>query len=189
MELFFLSIPLGLIIGLLLRGSVKNIAEANLRHLYLILVAFLIRFLVNSPDAANSLGLQFLIPLFPILNIFSYTLLFLFAFSNIRFVGIKLFTLGTLLNAMPIILNGGKMPFELKEAEKIGMAEMLLKLSRAGSANIPSNRSAVLWQLGDFIVFPGIRFQKLISVGDIVLFVAFTVLIAELMLVNHENGS
>jgi|GEM_PF-2770908 len=187
MELFLFAIPLGLLLGWLLRGSLKNLENVHLKGLLIIPVAFLLRFLVNSPDLISGSWLSFLIKYFPCLNILAYICLFLFAFLNLNFVSMRLFALGTLLNAIAIFANGGKMPFEINEAEKAGIKQMLISLAKAGSANLPSNRSALFWQLGDWIPVPGLRIYKLVSIGDIVLFVALTVLIAEMMTRNKEN--
>ncbi|MCX7831647.1 MAG: DUF5317 domain-containing protein [Actinobacteria bacterium] len=177
-----LAIPLGLLIGWLRGGNTRNLENSYIRGLSLVLIAFLLRFLVNSPDLAKDLNIGFLIVYFPFINIFAYIVLLIFAYLNLRLISIRVFAFGTLLNAIPIVLNGGKMPFELNEARKVGMAETLIKLSKEGSANIPSNRDALFWPLGDLIPLRGIRFYKLVSIGDIVLFFALVLLISELML-------
>lgn len=189
MELFLLAIPIGLILGWLRGGNKKNLENSYIRGLSLVLFAFLLRFLVNSPDLAKDFNIGFLINYFPILNILAYIILFVFAYLNRRLTSIKFFALGVLLNAIPIILNGGKMPFEIKEAKKFGIAETLINLSKEGSANIPSNRNAILWPLGDLIPLRGIRFYKLFSIGDIVLFFSLALLISELMVDKSSKNA
>lgn len=181
MELFLLAIPLGIFLGWLLKGNLKNLEQAEIKGLFLIFFAFFLRLLVNSPDFAISMGLKNLIPYFPILNVFAYLFLFVFSFLNWKLFSMKFFAFASALNALPIFLNGGKMPFEIREAEKVGLKDALIELSKAGSANIPSNRDAILWPLGDFIPLKGLRYYKLVSIGDIALFFAFALLIAELM--------
>lgn len=186
MELFLLAIPLGLILGWLKKGSLNNIEKVQLKGLLIIPLAFFLRFLVNSPDLVAATRLSFLIKYFPFLNILAYLGLFLFAFLNSGLASMRLFASGTLLNAAAIFANGGKMPFEISEAEKAGIKQLLLSLAEAGSANLPSNRSALLWQLGDWIMVPGLRTYKLVSIGDIVLFAALVILIVELMTIKKE---
>jgi hypothetical protein len=187
MELFLFAIPLGLLIGIATKGSLKNLEKAPLNALAFIPVAFIIRFLVNNPDLFTGTSFSFIIPYFPYLNILAYFMFLYFAYRNLHLKSIRLFALGTIFNAIAIFANGGKMPFEIPEAERFGIKNMLVGLAKAGSAHLPSNRSALFWQLGDRIPVPGLRTYKLVSFGDVILFIALIFLIAELMNYNKED--
>jgi hypothetical protein len=181
MDLMIISIPLGILLGYLAGGNLSSLEKARINGLYLIFLAFLFRFLANSPDLAEKAGLGLLNPYLFLINILAYILLYIFAALNWNYLGIKLFTASQTINVLPIFLNGGKMPFEVEAARKAGTYEILIDLYRKGAAILPSNKNAILWYLGDWIILPGFRVAKLISIGDIFLALAASLIIAELM--------
>lgn len=186
MDLVVLSVPLGIILGYLRKGSLKNLENAYIKYLWIAFLAFFLRFFSNSPDLISSAGLEFLNNYLNIMNMVAFILLFLFAGANFKYFSMKIFTLGQALNALPIFLNAGRMPFEISAAQKAGTLEMLKNFYSQGAAIIPSDKSAILWQLGDYIILPGFVHAKLISIGDIVLFFAMALFVSDLMISNDS---
>lgn len=181
MDLMILSIPLGILLGYLFGGSLSLLEKAKIKGLYAIFLAFLFRFMANSPDLTIKLGLAFLNDYLSIINILAYILLYIFVFLNLNYLSIKLFAASQTLNFLPIFLNGGKMPFEINAAKKAGTYDLLFNLYKKGAAILPSNKNTWLWFLGDWIILPGFRIPKLISLGDIFLSISTALIIAELM--------
>lgn len=73
------------------------------------------------------------------------------------------------------------MPFEVEIAKSYSAAEHLNLLAKSGAPYLPSSKSAKFWWLGDYIPLRGLRMYKLVSIGDLVIFVALILIIVELM--------
>lgn len=181
MEIAILVIPIAIIVGYIRGGTIAGFEKEKFSLLWLVFVAFFLRFLVNFPELPKSLGQTFLINFYPLLNILAFLFLIIFTVLNIKKVGMPVLFLGTFLNFIPIVLNGGKMPFELWAAKSTRSTQAILNGAKMGIPLTPSNHSATFWQLGDWIVVPGIRMDKLISIGDIFILLGLFIVIEEIV--------
>lgn len=181
MDYVIFVIPLAVLAGYLLGGSLKNLEQARIRGLWIIFVSFLLRLTANIPDAFENGPLAWLNSYLNIVNLISFFLLAAFCLLNINYRSFKLFFIGTLLNLIPIIGSKGRMPYEVSQAEKYGVIRTIKTLEQLGAPYAPSNHSAPFWWLGDWIAAPGLRSYKLISIGDILIVVAIFFVIIELM--------
>ena len=104
------GIALGLILGLLVGGSITNLATVRLHRLPLLFVAVIVRF-----------GTEFLlnahVPLAETLRVpllgTSFALLLVALWANRGYPGMSLAFIGVLANAVVILVNGGYMPIYL----------------------------------------------------------------------------
>lgn len=185
MELAILTIPLAVIAGYLRGGKLSNLAEIKIFSLWAAFTGFGIRFLVNSPEILKFIGLDALIPYFPIFNTAAYVILFYFCYRNLGLPGMKATSLGALLNFLVIAINGGRMPFQVQEALKTSNYKLLMQTAESGVPVVADNYELPLWFLGDWIRFPGLRHIKLISIGDIIILISIFYLIEEIVARGH----
>ena len=166
--MFLVFIVLAIVIGWLLGGSVRGIANVRVKGLFLIPIPFLLRFLiqqqiVNVKEVA--IGIQ----------VVSYLLLAIWALINSRLPGGVFFVLGTIANAIVIIANDGLMPVSgwavAVAAGDTMQNEALVKLWASDSLThtVLSPRTRFPW-LADIIPLPRpFPAPSVISIGDILL--------------------
>jgi hypothetical protein len=153
---------LGLLIGLLTRGSLKALSHDPLKGLLLPIVAYALKagaafLLVPQRGAVVVASVQ-------------YGLLFLFLLLNLRRPVWPLFTFaGTLLNFLVIVSNGGCMPVSPSLLGEAGT-----RLTQLAQGNVYayclSNAATRLAVLGDIIrIGPVSRPLGFASIGDLVL--------------------
>lgn len=102
--MFIEIIFIGIMIGLASGGSVYGLGRLELKFIYVIFTAYLIK-----------AGIDFFAPGYhwggyPYLHLFSYLLLFFALWKNKQIPGIYSISAGTALNFIVIVFNGGQMP-------------------------------------------------------------------------------
>lgn len=160
-ELFFISI----IIGYLIKGSVKNIDVENIKGIFLVFIAFFIEFLIIMSIRKGNLSIG---NITFTMDLIMYSLIFMFMYLNRKNIYLVLMGAGFLLNAIPIFLNGGAMPVSVEAAIYTGL------ISNVESARISSeglytliNPNTKFWFLGDIIPRKYPR-PIVFSIGDVV---------------------
>ncbi|KKM09840.1 hypothetical protein SY88_16755 [Clostridiales bacterium PH28_bin88] len=160
--MIFEAVILGILVGRIRGGRLRNIGSQPIRVLVLALSAYFIQWFLNF---AMERGMTQVISYTMYLHLFSYILLFLFLFANRKLPGMKIIALGVFLNFIVIAANGGMMPASLD-----GLApeykESLLQGNLATYTVIgPETR---LPFLADIIPMPFPR-GKMMSPGDAVM--------------------
>lgn len=181
MDYVVFVIPLAVLAGYLSGGSLKNLERAPIRGIWIVFVSFLLRLTANLPDVFLDSPVNWINSYLNIVNLASFLLLSVFCLLNINYRSFKLFFVGTLLNLIPIIGSGGRMPYEVSQARRLGIYHTIVELEKIGAPFAPSDRSAPFWWLGDWIAAPGIRSYKLVSIGDLIILAAIFFVIIELM--------
>lgn len=179
----FIEVFIGsIIIGYLLKGSIKNFDSGKFNGLWLIYIAFFIEASIVYLARYNYLirGTATYI-----INFIMYILLLVFIIKNRNNKWIVLIGFGFLLNAIPIFLNSGAMPVSRNAVVMAGLAPSLeaVKVSNEGLYTI-INGSTKLWFLGDIIPKPYIR-AAVVSIGDIISAIGLMFLI----ITNMRNQS
>lgn len=100
----------GIIVGLIARGRLTNLAHMKLSRVWLVFCAFFIQL---GMEYLASKGIQAMYDYRFWLHGFSYLILFIFLWLNRHLPGSIIITLGFLLNFLVIMLNGGAMPVAL----------------------------------------------------------------------------
>lgn len=161
MILLALSVP-GLILGLVTGGRIKHIGTHPVRGLWLPVAAFAIKALAARllPPQAGAV---------PVCAV-QYALLFIFLVQNRRYLAFMLPAgLGTLMNALAILLNGGCMPVDLCALPQSAIATAKLAAGEI-YAYMPITAATKLPFLGDVLaVAPLSGLIGLASIGDILL--------------------
>jgi hypothetical protein len=160
-ELFFISI----IIGYLMKGSIKNIDVSNIRGLYLIFIAFFIEFAIIMSIRKGFITIGYITYG---MDLVMYILIFLFIYLNRSNIYLVLMGAGFLLNALPIFFNGGAMPVSVEAAVYTGLIQDAdsAKLSSYGLYSLIDSNTK-LWFLGDIIPRKYPR-PIVFSIGDLI---------------------
>lgn len=163
----FYAVILGIIIGYLAGGRLKNIAHRPLKHIWLAVSGFFTQIVIFSDT-----GLHFGNTATVILHVVSYILILSFVFLNRKVPGIVLIAVGIILNATVIFLNGGHMPASLESLEKTSIgkqAEILRQGSTINNSRAITEDTLLPW-LGDIFYIPSwIPFSNVFSIGDILI--------------------
>ena len=178
--MLFESLVFGFAAGLLLGGSPRNIPRASFRATPLMFFALALELAVSSRlgpyiAQAGELALS-------AIAVIQAILLISFVLLNLRIPSLWLIGVGGLMNALPMAVNGGRMPISpqiMTIAPGSPYTEVLLS---GGAANymLASSQTKLLF-LSDIIPFRGITLY-MISAGDIVTSCGLAVLMISLML-------
>lgn len=159
----------GLVVGLLTGGDLRNLLQRRLRWPLVVIAAFVIRELeVRTPLGSAAWGPA----------IFALSLAVLLAWAawhHDRLPGIWLVVVGIGMNLLVVMVNGGRMPVALAAAH-LGPAQLRDQGTFAQYA-LAGPDTHLGW-LGDWIVLPppiGLLFPQAYSPGDMVSVVGFAV--------------
>ena len=165
------AVPLGLIVGLLLGGSLAGLGTIRFRWAGLALFGFLAQVVLFSDPVTARVG-----DLGPPLYVASTALVFVAVLRNLAIRGMPLVALGAASNLAAIVANGGYMPTSTSAAAEFGRSA---PETYSNSAII---ESAALAPLTDVIPLPRwLPFANIVSVGDILIAVGIVVVIAAAM--------
>jgi MFS family permease len=163
------GILLGLLLGLLSGGRLRNLAVIQLRWTWLILAALILRFATEAGLNAHIAAVEMLrLPLLAA----AYGLLLAALWTNRTYPGLSLAFLGILANAIVIVVNGGFMPIWDVSLEAAGLTPA--DVNRAFHEVVSVDTREFLGRaliLGDVIPLP-IPFEPLrnvSSLGDVFL--------------------
>ena len=162
------GIALGLILGLLVGGSITNLATVRLHRLPLLFVAVIVRF-----------GTEFLlnahVPLAEALRVpllgTSFALLLVALWANRGYPGMSLAFIGVLANGVVILVNGGYMPIYLPSLLLAGLhpADVTTSLHTIMPPALDASFLLHLGPFADVIPIPFPIIQNVASIGDVFL--------------------
>lgn len=166
-EMVYEYLGITFLIALLKKGSINRLSETNFKVSSLIIFCLLLQFFVVYAGDY----IPFINNTFPYWIILSYLLLSFAAFLNRHLDGFKFFLLGLLLNAIVIIVNGGRMPVSAKALETIGMSEDIQVLADGFKKHELVQDQTVLTFLADIIPLksPFVLMSIVVSIGDIIM--------------------
>lgn len=118
-EAFVLSI----VVGLIRKGSLRNLGRIPLRHFYLFCVPFLVFAVVST--IAVSTGHKSLMPYIHLADIGQYVILLAAIILNLHVWEMWLVGSGTLANSIVLTANGGAMPVSMHALKSTGLAGAL----------------------------------------------------------------
>lgn len=169
--IILVAIPIGIIVGLLVRGRIGNLAGFRFRWAWVAVAGLMIQVVLFSQagdEIAGSAG--------PAIYVASTAAVLLAVLRNIRLPGMAVVALGSISNLAAIVANGGFMPADAGALAAAGFAD-------AGShTNSVVLEHPALQPLTDIFAIPaGIPFANVYSVGDVLIGVGIVILIATLM--------
>jgi hypothetical protein len=167
-----LGIGLGIVVGLLLGGSVGRLAQLHFRLLPLALAGLLTQIvLFSDPVAAavtDAVG--------RLVYTLSTTAVFVAVLANLRIPGIPVVAIGAALNLVAIVANGGIMP-----ADPIAVATAGLVYGDTFS-NSAVISDPVIAPLTDIFAVPaGLPFANVFSFGDVIIAIGLAWTVAAAM--------
>lgn len=174
------SVGTSLVVGKLRRGRFSNIKDAEIHKSYLIIASFLLEFLAVF---LSSKGYEFVSNNIFFIHLVSYSLLFIGIFFNIGKHSFKLILLGTLLNFIVIMLNGGQMPVAQEALIKAGLPEEINALiNNEVITHTIITKDTILGFLGDVFYLPKpYPRPKAFSIGDVFMAIGAFIFIQENM--------
>jgi hypothetical protein len=169
--IILVAIPIGILVGLLARGNLGNLAGFRFRWGWVAVAGLLIQVALFTPtgDAiAGGAG--------PAIYVASTLAVFLAVVRNIRLPGVPIVALGSISNLAAIIANGGFMP---ADAGALAIAGFTDPGSHTNSVVL---EHPALQPLTDIFAVPaGIPFANVYSIGDVLIAVGIVMMIAMLM--------
>ena len=165
-----------LIVGKLRGGRFSHMKDAEIHKWYLIVSAFLVEFIAVF---LSNKGYQLVSNNILAIHFISYSLLFSGIYFNISKLSFKLIMLGTFLNFIVIMLNGGQMPVSQEALIKAGIPE---QINDEIITHTIIAKDTVLKFLGDIFILPKpYPRPKVFSAGDVFLAVGVFIYIQEIM--------
>lgn len=159
-----------LIFGKLRGGKLYNLTNLYIKKWYLLALSFSIQILslLLAAKANGQIG-DYIIRNFPYIHLLVYLLFITSLAFNWSENGFRIALLGSMLNFLPILLNGGKMPVSINA---LRFANLYTKLSLLDEGRILSHSlvdgSTKLTLLCDIIPLPS-PLSSVISLGDILI--------------------
>lgn len=174
------SVGTSLIVGKLRKGKFSNLKDAEIHKWYLIVSAFLIEFIAVF---LSNKGYQFISSNIFSIHLISYSLLFIGIYFNASRLSFKLVMVGTFLNFIVIMLNGGQMPVSQDAMIKAGLTGDLDALINGEIiTHTLIVKDTVLKFLGDIFILPKpYPRPKVFSAGDVFMAVGVFIYIQEIM--------
>jgi len=170
------AVALAILVALIRGGRLVRLAEINLRHGWVALVALGVQLVIVYASLPESD--EFWKPRI-VLLIISYALLLLMVLLNRHLPGMLIIGIGLALNLTAMVANGGWMPVSPEALDRAGLyhlAEVAVPGSEpesgarvVGSKDIVlTHQEARVWMLGDIFVLPP-PIKAVCSVGDVIL--------------------
>ena len=178
--LYILAVIVGAAAGLAVGGNLGNILNFKLKKLWILLTAFFIQ-IVSQILCYN--GFKF----FANNSIITHGLVFLMLFSvfwfNRHYLGILTVGVGSMLNALVMMANGGKMPVGMDTIIAAGVPAEAVQVVSNGldSKHVLVGETTRLVFLSDIIHPPSFLsiLMQVVSIGDLIVVMGIVVLVFE----------
>ena len=177
--LYIIAIALGVLVGLLKKGSMSNLLSIKIEKAWLILASFLIQFLAQVLSVN---GFEFTVRYSLAVQGIAFALLLTGLCFNRKYAGMLVIGGGCVLNVLVMMLNGGKMPVSRDVLVNAGLNQALELFATGGDGrHILADQSTKLLILGDIMSPPGILsiMMKIVSIGDIIVVIGLFLLVFE----------
>jgi len=195
---YILSITLGIVVGIILKGKVSNILNLKFEKVWIILLAFMIQV---TAQILGYRGFDVITGNIFLIQACVFCLLFLGFWFNRQYLGILVIGAGGFLNAVVMMLNGGKMPVSLDVLASANLTEAIDMLkSGLDNKHAIINESTRLGFMADTIFIPGFPglLMRIVSIGDLIVIAGFFLLLVEVVsgrtifkrpkTLNEKNG-
>lgn len=175
------AVLFSLIIGKLRGGKFKCIGQITIHNLWAFILAFAIELGILF---AASAGFEMIQGYRMHLHALSYAILFIALISNRRLKAMWVIFLGSLLNFIAIFMNGGAMPISVDGLMRAGLEREAQIISSGGIITHRALTMATRFPIlaGVIVLPPPYPFPRLISIGDIVIYLGIILFIQNAML-------
>ncbi|MEN6369164.1 MAG: DUF5317 domain-containing protein [Thermotogota bacterium] len=168
--IFLYALGVGILLGYVLRGRLRNLPSLPFRALWLIPLALLIQILIFPLFSERPL-VTFATPE---LHVLSYAILFLWLLLNLSVRPVWAIGAGALLNVVVVLANGGYMPSSVAALERAGLGSVAAALLTDGTYGnvVLMGEGSHLNVLGDWLFLPSwIPGATAFSMGDLLIMV------------------
>lgn len=183
-----LFVLIAAILGIILNKGFEGVAENPIRGFYLAIIGFILQLGIFSPEFAFS-KYEYLTPYF---YIASLIILLTFVILNLNYNGMKIILIGSILNLIAIISNGGYMPQYIDKLTIAGEFEKIELLKQYGHFynGILGNSETKLNILTDIIAIGKPSFLAgVYSIGDLIIIIGLIVFIFEFTKKRKKGGT
>ena len=183
--LYVYIIIISIIIGLLRNGKLSSLSQISLTKIEVIVLACLIQ---AGLIFLGSREIKFVLNYSSYMIIFSYIALLIAVCYNFELKGMKIITLGIILNFIVIVANSGHMPVLLSSIYKAGLDDFALLLKEGTYVTHTLINEKTLFRfLADVIpLSPPFPDPSVVSVGDFLMFYGVFSLIQNAMLKKEQ---
>ncbi len=183
--MFIEAILFSLIIGIIKGGKLRNFKGINHRTLWVLILGMLIQYVLIFLNRIEQMKIvNNILSYTKVILIFSYILILIGIFTNIKFKSLWAILVGFILNLLVMIANGWKMPILLEGVNLTGF-ETLYELIEKGKSSfyVAIGENIRYPILGDIIIFANpYPIARIISIGDIIISFGIFAFIQEIML-------
>lgn len=179
--MFIVSIIVAIIIGFLSKGSLSNLKYIRIKGIAFIFASFAVELVAKILLKMNMIELGVISFT---LHFITYMLIFIMIFKNKHSLGMKFLGIGTLLNAIVILCNGGIMPIGTNALKQL---EIPLTSDIEGMYHIANEATRLLY-LGDILPVHLWKIGFIVSVGDIFIMIGLIVIIVQTMTQIEQTG-
>jgi hypothetical protein len=170
------ALLMGVVIGRL-KGIKPDISDIKFNKSWLLIPAIGLQILSSIAEAK---GLKFSTLLTVAVNGVVFGLVFLVIWLNRRYIGLWFMGFGALLNALVMLLNGGRMPVDISLAGNAAYMAEPIEIIKSGMDNKHAviSTTTKLPILADIINVPGFLGlgMPIISIGDIIVAIGLFIL-------------
>ena len=184
--LYLYIIIISIIIGLFRNGKLSSLSQISLERIELILLACLIQ---AGLIFLGQKKVKFVLDYSSYMIIFSYILLLLAVWYNLKLKGMKIIALGIIFNFIVIVANGGHMPVLLNSLYRVGLDDFAIALKEGIYVTHTLITEKTLFAfLADIIPLPfPFPDPSVVSVGDFLMFYGVFSLVQNAMLKKEMN--
>lgn len=187
--MIFEGLVLGIIIGKLRGGKVRNLGKFMFKSSFLLVFSLILQL---GTSILISMGYEKAIDNRMMLYIISYIMLFIVLFLNLGRSSVWLILIGSIANFAAIVLNGGSMPIDINILEKMGFENMLESMKIGAMPNyidINKAHSFTIYLAKRFAGPTWYPFKQVFSIGDIIVSLGLLLFTQGIMQINRYNSS
>jgi len=173
---FVLSVVLGLLLG----GSFRTLARSDIKGIEWFLAGFLAE---TALDFAASRAPAAVGPWIVPVDIVTYVTVLVGVWLNRRLLGMAFVGAGSILNAIVIFANGGRMPVDPQALARAGIVDLAeyLATGHSGTHGLMTAGTRLRW-LGDVWAMPAWSFRPAaFSIGDVLIALGICLVVLRLM--------
>ncbi len=178
--ILLIIILISFMVSVIINKGLSGIENKEVNGFLFVILGFVIQVLIFNEKFANSPYKNYT----PFLYVISLFTILVFIIMNFKqYLGIKIMSLGFVLNILVIVINGGFMPQKLDLLIKSGQLKKvkMLKLYGHFYNAIPMNNHTHLNLLGDRILLSLFgKFKTVYSIGDLIIMAGVAIFVYEL---------
>jgi len=174
------TVILSMLLAFFRGGRLTELGNLRFRFWYLLIAGYLVQIIPRQLKAPADTVLSF--------SIFSYLLIVIALFFNLRSKGVYYVLAGTIFNAAVIISNNGMMPVSINSITAAGYEMSVSIGQKLDALHFVSDNNVELALLSDYIpIARPYLFPQILSPGDILLCIGLFIFIQNILLKKDQD--